>query len=66
MNKKRNLQDKSRIVMEFINTSILLPNCVANTTYLRPPSKTGKTSSCRQANRPSQTKEARPKVTQRR
>ena len=27
----------------------MLPNCVANTTYLRPPFKTGKASSCREA-----------------
>ena len=46
MNKRRNLQEKTRIVMEFINTGTLLPNRIANTTYLRPHSKIGKTSSC--------------------
>ena len=43
MNKKRNLQDRAKIVMECINTGILLLNCVADTTYLRPHSRTGKT-----------------------
>ena len=38
--------------MEFVNTGILLLNCVANTTYLRPHSKTEKTSSCRDVGRP--------------
>ena len=52
MNKKRNPQDKARIVMEFINTSILLPNCVANTIYLQPPSKTGKAGFCKEARMP--------------
>ena len=51
MNKKRNLQDKARVVLEFINTGILLQGCVASTTYLRPPFKTGRVSFCREARR---------------
>ena len=54
MNKKRNPQDKAKIVMEFINTSISAAElCRKHNTYLRPHSKTGKTSSCKEAGRPS-------------
>ena len=52
MNKRCNSQDKARIVMEFINTSILLLSYVASTTSHRSHSKTGKTNSWQGRDKP--------------
>ena len=62
MNKRRNPQDKARIVMEFINTSISAAELYRKHNNLRPLFKIGKTSSCKKVNGPSK-QETRPKIT---
>ena len=50
-------QDKAGIITESVNTGILPPNHVASTASLQPPSRTGKTGSCKETGRPSQTRD---------
>ena len=66
MSKRHNPQEKASIVTEFFTTNISAAEMCRKHNVSPATSKTGRKSSSREASRPSQTREARPKTTPRR